>query len=501
MLKRSGKILLEGTLAEFKNYPRGVDGREYVLMNIEEKGPGGSYAFYEKDEKGDIIPVSYKGTEGYDAAEFIQFTDPEFERIILANFNTNPKGGITTKEADAITDIGQLFKGNTSLVTTEDLALLKNVKTIPQTAFQGCTNLQRAIIPEQINVVENKCFDQCSNLKTVKIYGNTQPGVGSARFGQVNLDSLEFYGDTSTFPIGIGGDVDASSVFIDDSVNTITSNTFKNFTSLTEINIPSSVTSIGSEAFYSCTSLTSVTIPGSVTAIGYNAFKNCTSLTSVIIESGVASIGSSVFEGCSNLSSVILPESLTTIGNGAFSDCTSLTSIVIPKGEVAIADNAFIGCTNLISATFHCKTIGSYLNAGKNVSLEQVIIGNEVTTIGQSAFNNCVNITSINIPSSVTSIGGFAFKSSGIISIDIPSSVSSIGGASFDSCTNLTYIKCYSETPATISAYYYGHPFNNITASCTLYVPINSLEAYQTANYWKDFQNIVGFEPEEETQE
>ena len=405
MLKRSKKILLEGTLSEFRNYPRGAEGREYVLMNIEEKGPDGSYAFYEKDEKGDIIPVSYKGTEGYDATEFIQFTDPEFERIILANFNTNPKMGITTKEADSITDIGQLFQGNTALVTTEDLALLKNVKTIPETAFQGCTNLQTAIIPEQIKNLENNCFDQCSNLKVVKVYGNAQLPTQSASFGQVNLDSIEFYG-TKTLNIGIGQNTNAGSAFLNNSIDTISPYTFLGFSDLTDINIPESVTVIGSGAF----------------------------------------------KGCTSLKSIEIPDSVTKIGSGSFSGCTTLTSIELP---------------------------------------------NSVTEIGSFAFSGCTSLTSIEIPNSVTKIGGFAFSGcTNLFSIELPSSIATIEGAAFQNCTGLTYIKCYRETPASFLSTYYGNPFENITSTCTLYVPINSLEAYQTADYWKDFQSIVGFEPE-----
>ena len=339
MLKRSKKILLEGTLDEFKNYPRGAEGREYVLMNIEEKGPDGSYAFYEKDEKGDIIPVSYKGTEGYDATEFIQFTDPEFERIILANFNTNPKGGITAKEVDAITNIGELFRGNTALVTLEDLNILKKLELLHSRAFSNCTSLETVIIPSNIKTMEPLCFDQCSNLKNVKVYGDTQmieASGTSASFGHVNLDCVEFYG-TQTLRIGIRGDAKAEHAFISDNVITISDSTFTSFTTLTDVNIPHSVKSIG-----------------------VSAFENCTSLTS----------------------------------------------------------------------------------------------------------------------------------------IELPSSVEEIYGKAFAGCTGLNYIKCYREVPPTLQHTYIGNPFNGITSTCTLYVPINSLEAYQTANYWKDFENIVGFDPE-----
>lgn len=437
MLKRSKKILLEGTLAEFKNYPRGAEGREYVLMNIEEKGPDGSYAFYEKDEKGDIISVSYKGAEGYDATEFIQFTDPEFKRIILANFNTNPKGGITTKEADAITNIGQLFKGNTALVTTEDLALLKQVQAIPATAFQGCTNLQTAIIPKQITTLGNNCFDQCSNLKTVKAYGDASINYYQS-LGSVNLDLLECYGNR-TLNIGMGSNTFVSSIFISNNTKIISAWTFQKNNSLTELNISSSINTIEQNAIEGCSNLVSITVDKDNNT--YDSRNNCNG----IIETAT----NKLIVGCAN---TIIPNSVTEIGERAFYGCTSLTSLVIPSS---------------------------------------------VTTIGQLAFRNCTNLTSIVISSGVINIQPSAFYDcTSLSSIELPSSIATIGGAAFYNCTGLTYIKCYGEVPASIPASYYGHPFYGSTSTCTLYVPINSLEAYQTADYWKDFQDIVGFEPE-----
>lgn len=487
MLKRSKKILLEGTLAEFKNYPRGAEGREYVLMNIEEKKPDGSYAFYEKDDKGDIIPVSYKGAEGYDATEFIQFTDPEFKKIILENFNTNPKGGITPKEADAITDIGELFKGNIALVTTEDLALLKNVKTIPYAAFQGCTNLQTAVVPQQITSISSKCFDQCSNLKTVKIYNSYN---SSAAFGNLNIDLIEFYGEKTFSTRSSDSQLNSYSALISNNVKTIGSSTFENFTNLTSINIPNSVTSIETYAFSGCTGLTSVKIPSSVTFIGDGIFRACTGLTSITVDPDnivydsrnncnaiIRTATNTLIQGCNT---TVIPDNVTVIGNYAFSGRTNLSSIEIPNSVTAIYGDAFSYCTNLIS----------------------VVIPNSVTMISNSVFQYCTNLTSIEISDSVTSIGPSAFSGcTSLTSVVIPDSVSQIGGAAFYSCTGLTYIKCYREAPASIVNSYYGHPFNGITSTCTLYVPINSLEAYQTADYWKDFQNIVGFESEEETQE
>ena len=68
-------------------------------------------------------------------------------------------------------------------------------------------------------------------------------------------------------------------------------------------------------------------------------------------------------------------------------------------------------------------------------------IPSSVTSIGEYAFHGCRSLTSINIPSSVTSIGEYAFAScSSLPSINIPYSVTSIGGRAFASCSSLTSI-------------------------------------------------------------
>lgn len=79
-------------------------------------------------------------------------------------------------------------------------------------------------------------------------------------------------------------------------------------------------------------------------------------------------------------------------------------------------------------------------DALKNAQIEEVIIGNGVTTIGDSAFRDCSALTAITIPDSVTTINGGAFASTEITNIVIPDSVTSIGGEAFYHCLSLTGI-------------------------------------------------------------
>ena len=207
--------------------------------------------------------------------------------------------------------------------------------------------------------------------------------------------------------------------------------------SLTSITIPNSVTDIRSSAFYSCGSLTSITIPNSVTYIGSGAFSDCSGLTSITIPNSVKYIESSVFYNCSSLTSITIPSSVTSIGYHAFSGCSSLEMLIVEEGNTVYDSRE--GCNAII------ETATNTLIAGcKNTT-----IPNSVTSIGDNAFYNCSNLTSITIPNSVTSIGYDAFYGCrSLTSITIPASVTTIEEGAFW-CENLKTIINYSNLELT----------------------------------------------------
>ena len=160
---------------------------------------------------------------------------------------------------------------------------------------------------------------------------------------------------------------------------------------------------------------------------------------------------------------------MTSIGTNAFQNCTSLASITFPEGVVSIGDNAFKRCTGLESITFpsSLKSLGMTAFSGCS-SLKSVTFPDGMETIGNGAFSLCSSLTEVSIPSSVTSIGMSAF-----------------GGG----CTNLTTVKVDIKTPLPIAQYTF---YNRKKA--TLYVPKGCKAAYQAADYWKEFKEIVEME-------
>ena len=327
-----------------------------------------------------------------------------------------------------------------------------------------------------------------------------------------------------------------TSITIPNSVTSIGGRAFYGCSGLTSVNIPNSVTSIGGEAFYDCSGLTSITIPNSVTSIGEWAFHGCTSLTSIVVASdnpkydsrnncnaiietafntliagcnnsfipnSVTSIGGSAFTGCVGLTNVTIPNSVTSIGSDAFYGCSGLTSVTIGNSVTSIGYAAFDECTSLtrvnvsdIAAWCNIEFGDWYANplqcAGhlylNGSEITELTIPNSVTTIGNYAFYGCAGLTSVTIPNSVTSIGDFAFCCHGLTSITLGNSVTNIGDGAFGS-GSLTEIYSLALIPPTIALSTYG-----MYSPTTLYVYVYdiAMEAYQSAEYWNDFINIVG---------
>ena len=291
---------------------------------------------------------------------------------------------------------------------------------------------------------------------------------------------------------------------------------------LTSLNLPAGITSIRDYAFFGCSGLTSLTLHDAITSIGSSAFSYCTGLTSLNLPASITKIGDNAFYGCSGLTSLNLPASITKIGDRAFWGCSKLKEVnfcinedletYLTKGHPYIN----VDCD-----------IKYYLNDKEITS--SIVIPSNVTSLGDNIFQNCRELTSVTLPAGITWIGDGAFQGcSGlkevkfcinedletyltkghpyikvdcginyylngkeVTSIVIPSSVTSLGNYAFQKCSTLESI--YVSWPIPISA---GSAFYDVDRkNCTLYVPQGTEQDYFLVDVWGDFGNIVEYDP------
>ena len=306
------------------------------------------------------------------------------------------------------------------------------------------------------------------------------------------------------------------SITIPEGVVSIGDGAFSNNTTLTSVSLPSTLETIGSGAFYYCP-ITSVNIGAHVTSIGAGAFEYC-SLTSVTIPSTVSYVGSWAFSNNTTLTTVSIdvPEldmetteqfagntSLVNLTIGShvknltknmFKGCTALTEITIPANVETLGLRPFEGCSALETLRLNQKSVtgkiiasqGAYLGAKPNTTVTTVILGNTVETIEQAAFDSFTALESVNIPSSVTSIGAYAFYGCTSLSsaLTIPDGVTELPTEVFRNCTSLTSVTL----PAQMTSIGHGC-FNNCHLTA-ITIPEGLTEIAPYTFYYNRFKSV-----------
>lgn len=216
-----------------------------------------------------------------------------------------------------------------------------------------------------------------------------------------------------------------------DTVTSIGKHAFDYCESLEEIDLPQQLTIIKDNAF-SNTWLFEVVIPANVETISYEAFAGATYLESLRFEDGskCREIGESAFYQCGTLETFTIPASVETLSEDAFYECTSMQNIYVEEGNQNYASVYGV----LYSKDM--KTLIQYPDAKEG----RFVIPESVETIGFAAFDDCLYVDEIVIPSTVKVIEDCAFWYSSLTSITIESGVTSIGNDAFNNCQGLTDI-------------------------------------------------------------
>ena len=458
----------------------------------------------------------------------------------------------------SVTSIGgDAFYGCSGLTS---LTIPSGVTSIGEEAFGGCSGLTSLTIPSGVTSIGNYAFKGCSGLTSLTIPSSVTSIGESAFRGCSGLTSLTIpSGVTEISDRTFEGCSGLTSLTIPSGVTSIGDKAFYGCSGLTSLTIPSGVTSIRDYAFKGCSGLTSLTLPSSVTSIGEQTFEGCSGLTSIYVyPENLPELGTDIFTGCDAKNcTVYVPKGtydaykssefgyFENIVDGINKDGLLTTQVTIKldeagtlpykisaneknlitnlkivgkingtdlkfiremagrdyygkktDGKLSILDlseakiveggSAYISYNGFCQYTYNDR-LGYYAFYGCS-GLTSLTIPSGVTSIGNYAFEGCSGLTSLTIPSGVTSIGNYAFEGcSGLTSLTIPSGVTSIGNYAFNGCSGLTSIYVYPENlPELGTDIFTGCDAKN----CTVYVPKGTYDAYKSSEFGY-FENIV----------
>ncbi|MDD4097078.1 MAG: leucine-rich repeat protein, partial [Oscillospiraceae bacterium] len=382
--------------------------------------------------------------------------------------------------------------GDGAFYSCENLAnvtIPNGVTSIGIASFFGCTDLTNITIPSSVNSIGLGVFSSCDNLISISV-NTANPTFKSADGVLYSKDGTQLI----AFPGGKSG-----SFTIPASVTSIGGSTFSGCTGLTAIEIPNSVEIIGFAAFQGCTGLTSILIPNSVTDIDMAAFYECSNLSSAYFFGNTPSIDNFVFMYCASDFTVRYLSTSTGFANpwngyaaesfSSYTDTVTGLTYSFAAGKATVtgfsAPSGFSGALAIPSSIGGVPVTGIAGDALVNgAAVTSISVPSTVTSIGDGVFSDCAILTAINvdaanttyksadgilfskdgtvllrypagktgnisIPSGVTSIGVEAFSGcAGLTSISIPESVTSIGDEAFSGCSNLSIAKFYGNAPA-----------------------------------------------------
>lgn len=234
-------------------------------------------------------------------------------------------------------------------------------------------------------------------------------------------------------------------------------------------------------------------------------------------------VGKAMLASCEKLRRIVLPLQTTKIEADAFRNCSSLHTIEVPTLVESIETSA--GCTalteiNVQAGNSHYSSKDGVLLSGDGKNILWFPMGKEgeytlpstVTTVGDYAFRNC-RIETFHFADGLTSIGKYAFYNSSVKEVSLPSTVKQIPTGLFQKCANLTTVHLGKNTEMLGDYVFDGCPItnlyisaptppycsnntfassgNNIFSTCRVHVPKNRRIYYRGDVIWAQFKRIV----------